>query len=172
MGLITKSFKNLDSLAKEMKDPTIKQQEIDNLLKQLDGSLLTEHKYTGHTQFNSFKHVIDGNKKNHKVAHRNAKFKADIKDQNKADKHFAAASHFHYLQHMIPKTTLLLIMITKILNSKGIFVIFESASQATWSRLLRKVFKIVGQKQNFVKTVFENHKSDTFVEDLYKYLKK
>ena len=38
---------------------------------------------------------------------------------------------------MCPKTTLILIKIAKILESKGIFVVFESASQATWSRLLR-----------------------------------
>ena len=50
-----------------------------------------------------------------------------------------AASHFHFIQWMCPKTTLILIKITKILNSKGIFVIFESASQATWSRLLRYI---------------------------------
>ena len=122
-----------------MDDPTINADEIDKLLKQLDGSILTEHNYTGHTQYNCFKGVIDGNKKNHTVAHRNAKFRADINDQNEADKHFAAASHHHYLQHMTPKTTLIMIKITKILNSKGIFVIFESAAQATWSRLLRHI---------------------------------
>lgn len=83
--------------------------------------------------------MIDGNKKNHKKAHRNAKFKADINDQMKADKHFAAASHYHYLMHMVPKTTLLLIKIAKLLDEKGIFVMFESSAQATLSRLLRHI---------------------------------
>ena len=58
---------------------------------------------------------------------------------NHADKQFVAASHFHYLMWMVPKTMLLLIKITKILNDKGIFVIFESSSQATWSRICRNI---------------------------------
>ena len=40
---------------------------------------------------------------------------------------------------MVPKTILQLIKITKILNDKGIFVIFESSSQATWSRICRNI---------------------------------
>lgn len=95
--------------------------------------------YTGHTQYTDFKQVIEGNKKNHTVAHRNAKFRADSNDQNEADKQYVAASHFHFIQWMCPKTTLILIKIAKILESKGIFVVFESASQATWSRLLRYI---------------------------------
>ena len=83
--------------------------------------------------------MIDGNKKNHKTAHRNAKSKADINDQMQADKHFAAASHFHYLMHLIPKTTLMFIKLLKLLNDKNIMVMFESSAQATWSRILRSI---------------------------------
>ena len=137
--MITKSYKNLQALAKEINEPTLDQHVIDEILKQLDGSILTEHNYTGHDQYVEFGRVIQGNKKNHKKGHARAMARLDIADQNMADKQFAAASHFHYLMWMVPKTILQLIKITKILNDHGIFVIFESSSQATWSRICRHI---------------------------------
>ena len=42
--MITKSYKNLESLAKDINEPTLDQNEIDEILKQLDGSTHTKHK--------------------------------------------------------------------------------------------------------------------------------
>lgn len=44
-GLTTKTYQDLDSLAKDIDEPSLKQSEVDELLKQINGSSLTEHKY-------------------------------------------------------------------------------------------------------------------------------
>ena len=58
------SFNDVDTLAREIDEPGLTQHKIEEMLKQIDGSILTENKYIGHSQYTDFKRAIKGNHKN------------------------------------------------------------------------------------------------------------
>ena len=62
----------------------------------MDGSVMTDNKFIGHSQYADFERAIKGNHKNHTKAHRNAKARADARDMDETDIKFVAACHFHY----------------------------------------------------------------------------
>lgn len=95
------SFNDVDTLAREIDEPGLTQHKIEEMLKQIDGSILTENKYIGHSQYTDFKRAIKGNHKNHTKAHRNAKARADQRDMDETDTKFIAACHFHYEMYQV-----------------------------------------------------------------------
>ena len=137
VGIETQSFEDIDALAREIDEPGLNQMTIEDMLKQIDGSILTENKYIGHSQYTDFKRAIDGNHKNHKKAHRNAKGRADQKDMDATDRQFVAACNFHFEMYQCPKNALMLIKIAKYCNDNNTHVMFVSSAAITWSRMVR-----------------------------------
>ena len=138
VGIETRSYDNLDSLARDINEPTLQQEDLDTMLKQLDGSQLTEKGYIAHSQYQDFARAIEGNHKNHTKARANAESRHDLKDIEETDKHFVAACHFNLEMHQCPKNLLMFIKITKYLNERNVHVLFMSSAQMTWSRSLRR----------------------------------
>ena len=132
-----KSYNDLDTLAKDINEPELNQAEVEEILRCMDGSQMTPNGWKGSSQINTFGQAIDGNKRNHTTAHRNAKFRADAKDQAETDKKYVATCHFHYTIYMTPKNALMFIKLVKYFQKRNVMVLFESSSQATWSRHLK-----------------------------------
>ena len=85
-----KSYNDLDTLAKDINEPELNQAEVEEILRCMDGSQMTPNGWKGSSQINTFGQAIDGNKRNHTTAHRNAKFRADAKDQAETDEKLTA----------------------------------------------------------------------------------
>ena len=136
-GMDTKSFENIDSLAREINEPGLQQHVLETMLKQVNGSEVTEHGYIGHSQYTVFKNQIDGNHKNHTKAHRNAKSRADQRDMDETDARFIASCNFHMEMSQCPKNALMFIKMTKYCNDNNTHIMFVSAAPMTWARLVR-----------------------------------
>ena len=132
-GLTTKNFQDLDTLARVIQKPDLNQATLDAFLKQLNGSEMTPNGYVGHSTVERLQRNLQGNKKNHRRAHLNAKERMDIPDMRECDRRYAAASHFHYKMSSTPKNGLLFIKILKYLNKNGCDVMFNTTSPFTWS---------------------------------------
>ena len=136
-GLDTKSFDDIDSLAREINEPGLHQRTLETMLKQLNGSEVTEHGYIGHSQYTVFKNQIDGNHKNHQKAYIRAKQRDDQRDIDEIDKRFYASCHFHMEMSQCPKNALMFIKIAKYCNDHNVHVMFLSAAPMTWARMVR-----------------------------------
>ena len=132
-GLTTKNFQNLDTLARVIQKPNLNQATLDAFLKQLNGSEVTPNGYVGHSTVERLQRNLQGNKKNHRRAHLNAKERMDLEDMHETNRRYAAASHFHYKMSSTPKNALLFIRILKYLNNNGCDVMFNTTSPFTWS---------------------------------------
>ena len=132
-GLITKNFNDLDTLARVLQKPDLNQATLDSFLKQLNGSEMTPNGYVGHSTVEKLQRSLQGNKKNHRRAHLNAKERMDIEDMRQVDRRYAAASHFNLKMSSTPKNGLLYAKIAKYLNSNGCDVLFNTSSPYTWS---------------------------------------
>ena len=136
-GLTIKNFQDLDTLARVIEKPDLQQSVLDAYLKQLNGSEMTPNGYVGHSTVERLGANLQGNKKNHRRAHLNAKERMDMKDMREADRRYAAASHFTYTMSSTPKNGLLFAVITEYLNENGCDVIFNSSTPTTWSTHLK-----------------------------------
>ena len=136
-GITVKNFNNLDALARAINDPSLKQEELDRFLKQVNGSELSESGFIANTNVERFANQLRSNKKNHTKAYRNAKTRLDEKDMRETNRQYAAASHLSYVMSSTPKTTMNMIKLIKYGDKHNIDFLFLSSSPMTWSTHLR-----------------------------------